>query len=123
MEYLSKIFYLYILRDPNTNEVRYVGKTGNPKVRLSTHIRAAKYHARNPRETWIHGLILNGQEPAMEILEIHPEGTWESRERFLIDFYRQEGYNLTNVAIGGYGGRDLKKPKKERPKLLYYSLG
>jgi len=31
--------FIYILKDPITNEIRYVGKADNPKVRLNEHIR------------------------------------------------------------------------------------
>ena len=114
MEVLLKNYYLYILKDPNTYEVRYVGMTRNPKTRLAVHIRSAKYHTCNPKETWIHGLILNGQKPIMEVIETCQLGTWEVRERFWIDFYKQEGYDLTNWASGGYGQGDSKPKIKNR---------
>ena len=114
MEVLLKSYHLYILKDPNTYEVRYVGMTTNPKTRLSVHIRGSKYHTRNPKETWIHGLLLNGQKPIMEVIETCQQGTWEVRERFWIDFYKQEGYDLTNLASGGYGQGDSKPKTKSR---------
>ncbi len=114
MEVLLKTFYLYILKDPNAYEVRYVGMTTNTKTRLNVHIRSARYHTRNPKETWIHSLLLDGQKPTMEVIETCEQGTWAVRERFWIDFYKQEGCDLTNIASGGYGQGDSRPKTKSR---------
>lgn len=34
--------FLYVLADPRTGEVRYVGMTGNPKRRIQDHINRKK---------------------------------------------------------------------------------
>ena len=38
----TEIAYIYALLDPRDNEVRYIGKTTQPKNRLSGHIRECK---------------------------------------------------------------------------------
>lgn len=35
-------YVIYVLKDPQTGEVRYVGKTSDPVVRLGSHISKAR---------------------------------------------------------------------------------
>jgi len=94
-----KTIFIYILRDTLTNDIRYVGKTINPKVRLSSHIKKSKncnYHSAR----WIQSLLKNGNKPIMEIIEETNENNWEERERYWISYYREK-YDLTNILDGG----------------------
>jgi hypothetical protein len=96
--------FIYSLKDPVTNEVRYVGKTINPKGRLSSHIKYAKfkkYHS----AYWIQSLLNEGYKPVMEILEEANSETWAEREVYWISYYRSL-YDLTNISDGG--GSDCK---------------
>lgn len=45
--------YIYFLSHPTTGEVRYVGKTNNPRIRLWMHKRETKNTRKN---AWIKSL-------------------------------------------------------------------
>lgn len=38
--------FIYSLKDPRTNEIKYVGKSNNPKNRLNRHIRESKINTK-----------------------------------------------------------------------------
>lgn len=96
--------YIYALLDPETNEIRYIGKTDNPSERLKNHLNEqGKWH----RINWIKSLKKRGLKPIMQIIEEVVEGTnWEEREKYWIAYYRHIGTNLTNGSDGGDCGPD-----------------
>lgn len=56
--------YVYLLKDPDTKEVRYVGVSWAPTIRLDQHV---NYPA--PRQAaWINGLTLRGLRPLLVVL-------------------------------------------------------
>lgn len=94
--------YIYILKDPNTNQVRYVGKAKNPKNRYSNHInknRDKNTHKRN----WINKLRKNNQKPILEVIEKTTNNKWKEREKFWIKYYLDKGNKLVNYTEGGDG--------------------
>lgn len=102
------IIYIYALLDPDTDEVRYVGKTDNTNRRLSRHIHVAEND--NPAKVkWVTSLKANGKIPKMVILEESAPDTWVDREKHWIAYYRASGAALTNLSSGGHG-RDTKYP-------------
>jgi len=91
---------IYVLRDPRTNEVRYVGKTVKSlSARLSGHIFSSK-SARTHRDKWIASLMAHGVRPTIELIEVAFEN-WAAREAFWISHYRSD--RLTNHTDGGEG--------------------
>ena len=95
--------YIYILKDPNTDEIRYVGKTNNIKARLKDHIRKSKL-SKTHKNNWIQSLLVKNQVPIIEIIEEITDNNWGIREQYWIDFYKRNGIRLTNIANGGIGG-------------------
>lgn len=97
--------YIYFLRDPISNETRYVGQTDNPKRRLRDHIQSSLNENSNTYNThksnWIRKLNNDVLNPIMEIVEIC-ESLEESniKENYWIVKLTAEGKNLTNSHSG-----------------------
>lgn len=99
----TDIAYIYVLRDPDTLEIRYVGKTDNLERRLSVHYAdAIRGHTHCNR--WVRTLRDKGKRPVIEAVEQTTSDEWEERERYWIDYLRAQGCRLTNTAEGGAGG-------------------
>lgn len=96
-----KQIFIYTLKDPITNQIRYVGKTTNIKQRLYGHIRRAKSGYNSPICAWIRKVMKNSLKPIIEIKEFCNEKNWEKREIYWIKFYRKKYDNLTNISDGG----------------------
>ena len=93
---------IYLLRDPNTGVVRYVGKTRQQlKIRLAAHVRRSK-EKKTHRDCWIVGLVAGGLRPLAEVIEV-AGADWSAREIFWIAYYRACGCELTNQTAGGEG--------------------
>ena len=94
--------YIYILKCPLTQEVRYVGKTNNPKERYYNHLNKAKdinTHKRN----WINKLRESNLKPVFEIIDTVSRDDWHYWEKFYIAKYIRDSCNLTNCTNGGDG--------------------
>ncbi len=95
--------FIYVLRDPETNQVRYVGWTVNLEKRLVWHLRDKK---RTHKYYWIALLKERGLKPIIELVYTVKDGEcWQDVERKWIAYYRNIGENLTNATDGGEGAR------------------
>lgn len=97
-----KTVYIYTLEHPITKEIRYVGKTKNPKMRFHNHcnkLHNEKSHKRN----WINKLKKEGLKPKMKILDEVLESEWKFWEKFWINQLKQWNFNLVNHTSGGDG--------------------
>ena len=94
---------IYDLSDPRTNEVRYVGKSVNPKERLATHVREARNGSILHCKRWIDGLLKQGLFPVMGILEVTDKENANEVESYWIRTLRFLGADLTNRTDGGDG--------------------
>lgn len=91
---------IYVLVDPRTRELRYVGKTRDPEMRLKAHCygKHSTYCSR-----WIQALKRDGFAPQMVIVESGlTEEQWPEREQHWIAHYRELGAELTNITDGGH---------------------
>lgn len=59
-------FHLYVLRDPDTNQVRYVGCCERPSARLSFHVTGRNCRSKVMR-LWIDRLTAGGKRPVMDV--------------------------------------------------------
>lgn len=91
--------YIYGLRDPLTDEIRYIGKTNNIKARYSHHI--ACNDVNKHKINWILSLKELKLKPELVILEKTNEQEWEEREKYWIKHGRDNGWRLTNISDGG----------------------
>lgn len=90
---------IYGLYDPESWELRYIGKANNSAKRLKTHIYESRREKR-PVCLWVAGLIAGGKAPGLEVLETVLAAEWKAAERRLIAEHRKTA-NLLNLAPGG----------------------
>lgn len=90
---------IYGLYDPDTKELRYIGKAKNSAQRLKTHLWDSRT-ADRPVCRWIKALILKGKTPRLEVLQTVPQAQWQAAEIALIAAHRNTS-KLLNLAPGG----------------------
>ena len=94
--------YIYTLEHPITKEVRYIGKTKNPKERFHNHCNRL-HNEHTHKRNWINSLRSMGLKPKMNILDEVNESEWKYWEKHWIEQFRQWGFNLVNHTSGGDG--------------------
>ena len=93
--------YIYTLKNPTTNNIRYVGQTNNPKRRLDRHVTNSMSLRDNRHiSNWIRSLNII---PIMDIIETCDYSVRNEREKYWIDYYKSQGYDLCNLSNGGAG--------------------
>ena len=99
------IYGLYSTRD---NDIRYVGKSNNPKSRLKDHIWSSKSKKSNTyKSCWIRKELNEGYNIKIKVLEVCDVDEWPIKEQKWVKKYN----NLTNHHKGGLGGSPLKYDK------------
>lgn len=89
--------FIYALIDPNTDDVRYVGRSQTPKLRLQAHLRSGNKNV-TERERWLHSLKLQNQSPKMVILQQCTSSYHAKQvEAQWIEHYWNRGASLTNI--------------------------
>lgn len=106
------VTYIYALVDPRTDEIRYIGKSNNPRIRLAGHICVARTKQHH-RARWIRKLLEFGLRPYAIILEKVVEGIWQEREQWWIAKLRVEGIRLVNETDGGDGALGLSERARQ----------
>jgi group I intron endonuclease len=111
--------YIYVLKHPITNDIRYVGQAVDLKKRLDHHIQTSKVTNRHI-SNWIKSLP---NKPIIEVIEECDNTNSNERERYWIKHYRDLGLDLCNHSNGGEGagigntnclGRKLSEETKEK---------
>lgn len=90
--------HFYVLEDPCTGEVRYVGQTVDPSNRLRNHVWESKKKNVTHKHRWIVSLLRRNQTPTMRIVgsAIMASNTANRIENNLIQRYGKKG-RLTNL--------------------------
>lgn len=91
----SSFTYIYGLIDPRTSQLRYIGKSNNPRVRYTKHVNDKSI---SHKCSWIEQLRLIGLLPWLIILDVVPMEQWQHFEADWITCFRSQ---LTNIADGG----------------------
>jgi hypothetical protein len=112
--------FIYALCDPDTLEVRYIGKTDNVYNRFYQHL-ADKKHTH--KTCWIQAVLKKGKIPIYQIVEECDESIWQQREIDWINFYRNIGYDLVNLTAGGEGVVGYSFSEEVRKKLSFVRIG
>lgn len=97
--------YLYILIDPNTRQVRYIGQSSSPKRRLAHHYRDGRNAAKHQ---WFDELRERNQEPILKIVgECDDHNRIHEIEKWLVQHLLSNGTPLLNITYAGPGGSKI----------------
>lgn len=108
------VTYIYALVDPDTMQVRYVGKANDPAKRYARHIMDDED---SHKVRWLRQLSRNFQRPLLKILQVVPAEIWADAERHWIKQFD----NLVNSSEGGKG---IHNPSAEtREKMRQAKIG
>lgn len=108
---------IYCLLDPETKQVRYVGKTiSSLRDRLYSHISNTKI--KTHKSDWIRGLKNRGLRPLIELIDEVSDDKWPEEERFYISYLRFLGCDLVNMSEGGEQDNTGKKVSDETRKRM-----
>lgn len=115
---------IYRLIDPNTLEIKYIGKSDISLVkRLVCHINQIYRKERfSDKGDWIENLIKQGKCPLIELIEEVDKNQAASKEKYWIQFYSKD-YKLYNIMHNN--NPDLFKSLHERCsiKIYEYTIG
>jgi predicted GIY-YIG superfamily endonuclease len=90
---------VYALTDPDTGEIRYIGRSANMSKRLHQHCKSFKSEKTNSAR-WVSKLASQGKKPNMVILEAH-QNPIEIESKW-IKWGKDNGFDLLNVMDGGF---------------------
>lgn len=109
---------IYVLIDPISNKIRYIGRTRNSlRTRLAGHISKSK-RKQTYKDCWINSLIENGLKPIIKLFKI-VEGWKYSHiyEQSLISRSIKFGFNLVNLDDRGEGCKNKVISKYQKEKI------
>ena len=100
-------YYFYTLTaDSAPDKIRYVGVTTRT---LNQRMCGHKYNAihdnkRNqPVHKWMWSVMQKGDTISIHFLDECDEALWEDREKYWIQYYKDQGHKLLNIQAGGRG--------------------
>jgi hypothetical protein len=97
---------IYGLVDPNTNEIRYIGKAINLNERIKNHYKPSRLISKTHKNNWLNVLLNENKKPFVIILESDlNEELLNKSEIKWISNYKKIGCKLTNGTDGGDGGK------------------
>lgn len=99
---MGELTYIYSLEYPEGN-IKYIGKSDNPKDRLRNHLIDAKNFTVTHKLAWLNGLFKKGLSPVLNIIDEVSQEEWPFWEIHYISLYKSWGFNLTNSTEGGDG--------------------
>ena len=107
--------YIYGLKDPRDFQIKYIGKTIDINRRYKEHIQTHR-NRKSKKNSWVISLIKNGMQPIFEILEECEETNWVEREVYWIQYYKDLGFDLKNMTLGGESNDGYVFTKEDRLK-------
>jgi hypothetical protein len=103
---LDSPYLIYGLRDPRTNLIRYIGKSSSGLNRPNNHRKPSFYTNCNTRlANWCKNMAAAGTMYEIVVLQYCTSNREElnEAERSWIRLFKQEGYDITNLTVGGDG--------------------
>lgn len=96
--------YIYSLKNPENNEIKYIGQTDNIRRRFNDHLRKSLNPNDSEYETyksrWIRKLLNEGVNPVLDIIEeCDTIEISNNREKFWIEKMTEMGVKLTNSYV------------------------
>lgn len=110
---MPRLKSVYVLRCPETNDIRYVGVTAEGGKRLARHVREARAN-KTHRHRWISKLVKAGKLPVFEIVESDAVDWSEAEKRWVAKF-RADGCDLVNGNDGGKCMHQTRAPSGQWP--------
>lgn len=122
--------FIYGLIDPRTNQIKYIGKSDNPKKRLKEHISESRKKNKfgTKKENWINKLFSLNLKPKLKIINKVKFEEYNYWEEFYIKEYKNKGAKLLNYDEKGLGSisrmKELTKKSADKisKKVYQYSL-
>lgn len=112
-----KNLIIYALLDPDTNEIRYIGKSEKGLERPRQHFEPGKLKKLSKKNNWIKSLIGKGKLPKIKILcSCSNTNELNQKEIEFIALFKNSG-KLTNMTDGGTGGDTGGGQKRRKPVL------
>ncbi len=109
----NKVF-IYGLSDPISRDVRYIGKSIDPKKRFQAHLSIGQLNRyRSIKNSWIKSLLAKGFSPDLVILDCVEGRDANEAEMEYINFFRERA-KLTNGTDGGDGGAVIDPEARAR---------
>lgn len=97
-------YLVYALKDPRTQEIRYIGKSTSGMRRALQHKDSSSLKKISHKNNWIKSLLDLGLMYKIEILqECLSNDEALQQEVYWIKLYKEMGANLTNLTEGGEG--------------------
>jgi len=97
---------IYVLLEPDTNNVRYVGKAIDLYTRIRNHYKPSRLIDKTHKNNWLNKLLNEGKYVKVSIVEqLEDENLLNEAEKKWIKHYKDLGCDLTNGTEGGDGGK------------------
>lgn len=97
---------IYVLLEPDTNNVRYVGKAVDLYTRIRNHYKPSRLIDKTHKNNWLNKLLNEGKYVRVNVVEeLDNEKLLNEAEKKWIKYYKNLGYDLTNGTEGGDGGK------------------
>lgn len=116
----NRIVKIYVLKNPETGTIHYVGRTLNEKSRYRQHIfLARKSKHKNRKNSWIMGILNKGLKPIMETIEevlqenaIEREMYWISELKKTCDLKNERDFVENNYLFSEESRKKMSESQK-----------